>query len=237
MRLPLLDLGTPCRATSCNVNGGFLMSIEPSSGAVNPGKTPTVWVVGGVLGLVSLATAATIVLRPHEASTAQGGESAPASAATATTADAARQAAKQTTPTSSPRPAAARPNKPTGAEAPATREVAVCGHCGVVESVVAVKRKGEGTGLGAVAGGVLGAVVGHQVGGGNGKKAATVLGAVGGGVAGHEVEKRARAETVYQVRIRMDDQSLRNVEQAQAPRVGSRVEIHGRALKTLAPQG
>ena len=35
--------------------------------------------------------------------------------------------------------------------------------------------------MGAVAGGVLGAVLGNQVGHGNGRAAATLLGAVGGG--------------------------------------------------------
>ena len=67
------------------------------------------------------------------------------------------------------------------------------------------------SGVGAVAGGVVGGLLGHQVGGGNGKKAMTVIGAVGGGVAGHEIEKQARATTVYKVTVRMDDGSLRTV--------------------------
>lgn len=110
----------------------------------------------------------------------------------------------------------------------------VCAACGTVESVKAEKHKGEGTGLGAVGGAVIGGVVGHQMGGGDGKKALTVLGAVGGGLAGHEVEKRARSTTVYQVQMRMDDGSARTVTQGTAPAVGARFEVQGSQLKPLA---
>jgi outer membrane lipoprotein SlyB len=115
----------------------------------------------------------------------------------------------------------------------------VCTTCGVIESVQAVQQKGEGTGLGAVAGGVLGGVLGNQVGGGNGRKVATVIGAVGGGFAGHEVEKRARSETSYSVKVRMDDGSIRTVSQSTAPTVGQRVTVDGdtvRASSTPMPQ-
>ncbi|MFY9509975.1 MAG: glycine zipper 2TM domain-containing protein [Rubrivivax sp.] len=107
----------------------------------------------------------------------------------------------------------------------------VCASCGVVEAVTPVQHKGEGTGLGAVAGGVLGAVVGHQVGGGNGKKAMTVIGAVGGGVAGNEIEKRQRATTVYQLKIRMADGTLRSVTQSQQFAVGQQVKLEGETVR------
>jgi outer membrane lipoprotein SlyB len=71
------------------------------------------------------------------------------------------------------------------------------------------------------------------MGGGNGKKAMTVLGAVGGGFAGHEVEKRARSTTVYQVRLRMDDGTTRTVTQQTAPAVGGRFEVEGSTLKAI----
>jgi outer membrane lipoprotein SlyB len=115
----------------------------------------------------------------------------------------------------------------------------VCTTCGVIESVQAVQQKGQGTGLGAVAGGVLGGVLGNQVGGGNGRKVATVIGAVGGGFAGHEVEKRARSETSYSVKVRMDDGSIRTISQSTAPSVGQRVAVDGdtvRASSTPMPQ-
>jgi outer membrane lipoprotein SlyB len=80
-------------------------------------------------------------------------------------------------------------------------------------------------------------VVGHQVGGGNGKKAMTVLGAVGGGLAGHEIEKHARATTVYHVQLRMDDGSKRTVTQTTSPAVGARFDVQGQELKPLAAKG
>src|SRR5262245_43471260 len=52
---------------------------------------------------------------------------------------------------------------------------ATCANCGVIDSVQAVKLKGEGTGLGAVVGGVTGAAVGNQMGKGNGRTAMTVI--------------------------------------------------------------
>lgn len=55
--------------------------------------------------------------------------------------------------------------------------------------------------LGTAIGAVAGAAVGHQVGGGNGKKLATAAGAVAGGVAGHEIQKHHQenaTETVNQ---------------------------------------
>ena len=132
--------------------------------------------------------------------------------------------------------------KPTASLKPAASPKAVaprvaaasCPTCGVIEAVQAVKRKGEGTGLGAVAGGVAGAVLGHQVGKGHGRDAMTVIGAVGGGVAGHEIEKQARATTVYEVRVRMEDGTLRTLERATAPQVGQRVRMEGKAMTLVS---
>jgi outer membrane lipoprotein SlyB len=104
---------------------------------------------------------------------------------------------------------------------------ASCPNCGTVESVVPVQSKGQGTGIGAVTGGVLGAVVGNQIGGGNGKKAMAVLGAIGGGFAGNEVEKRVRGNTVYNVRVRMDDGSIRSLQREQPAAVGTHVVLNG----------
>jgi uncharacterized protein YcfJ len=50
-----------------------------------------------------------------------------------------------------------------------------------------------GTAIGAVVGGLLG----NQVGGGNGKKIATVAGAVGGGYAGNKVQGSMQANDTY----------------------------------------
>jgi outer membrane lipoprotein SlyB len=122
--------------------------------------------------------------------------------------------------------------------AKAAHEDSTCKGCGVVESVTPVTKKGQGTGAGAVVGGVLGGVVGHQMGGGTGKDAMTVIGAIGGGVAGNEVEKRARAETVYQVQLRMDDGSKRTLTlpSAQVAK-GDRVAVEGQNLRRVTGDG
>ncbi len=123
------------------------------------------------------------------------------------------------------------PQRSSSPAKPALTAAATCTSCGVIESVTPFEKKGEGTGIGAVAGGVIGGVVGNQVGGGNGKKAMTVLGAVGGGMAGHEIEKRQRSTTLYAVKVRMQDGSLRSVTQSTAPTVGQKVTVEGAQVR------
>jgi outer membrane lipoprotein SlyB len=118
---------------------------------------------------------------------------------------------------------------PVVVQAPAPK--AVCGNCGTIESVTPVTRKGPGGPVGVIAGGVIGGVLGHQVGGGTGKDLATVLGAVGGAVAGNAVEKNMKKETVYSVRVRMEDGSVRTLEQANAPATGAKVTVDGSSLR------
>ena len=112
-------------------------------------------------------------------------------------------------------------------------QASVCATCGSVESVTAVERPGKPSpiSVGSVAGGVIGAALGNQVGRGNGRTLATVLGAVGGGFAGHAIEGQVRKETVYQVSVRMEDGSRRTIESATAPSVGSRVTVDGNGLQ------
>ena len=105
------------------------------------------------------------------------------------------------------------------AEAPAAQPVAqaappapaVCHSCGVVQSVHAVTQRGEGSGLGAAGGAIVGGLLGHQIGGGTGRKLATVAGAVGGAVVGNQVEGNMKSSTHYQVRVRMNDGKERTV--------------------------
>lgn len=84
-----------------------------------------------------------------------------------------------------------------------------CPECGVVESVRQIEQRGEGTGLGAVGGAVVGGLLGHQVGGGRGKDAMTVVGAVGGAVAGNQIEKHVKSTTAYETTVRFTDGSSR----------------------------
>jgi outer membrane lipoprotein SlyB len=111
-----------------------------------------------------------------------------------------------------------------------------CATCGIVEAVTPVQQQGQATGIGAVAGGVLGAVVGHQIGGGNGRKAMTVLGAVGGGLAGNEIERHQRSTTAYQLKIRMADGSTRSLTQAHALAVGQHVHFDGLHVTPMATE-
>jgi outer membrane lipoprotein SlyB len=108
----------------------------------------------------------------------------------------------------------------------------VCGNCGTVEAVTPVTRQGKGSGVGVVAGGVAGAVLGNQVGKGDGRTAATILGAVGGGWAGNAIEKNVKKTTVYAVSVRMEDGSTRNFEEATAPPVGAKVKVDGATLRS-----
>lgn len=170
-----------------------------------------VWIVAGGLAVAGLALAGSLAW--------QAATGSPASAR-------AQQPEEVILPA---KPAATA--KPAVAPKPAQRvAAAACTTCGVIESVQAVKRKGEATGVGAVAGGVAGAVLGHQMGKGHGRDAMTVIGAVGGGVAGHEIEKQARATTVYEVRVRMEDGSVRTLERSAPPPVGQRVRLEGKAM-------
>ncbi|HEX2530630.1 MAG TPA: glycine zipper 2TM domain-containing protein [Burkholderiaceae bacterium] len=103
----------------------------------------------------------------------------------------------------------------------------ICTSCGRVESVETIKQEAKPTGLGVAAGAVLGGALGNQVGGGKGRTLATVAGAVGGGYAGNEIEKRARATTSYEVRVRMENGSLQTFPYAALPEwhPGDRVRI------------
>jgi outer membrane lipoprotein SlyB len=194
----------------------------PSAAAASSGnriRPHGVWAVAGSLAVAGLALAGVLT---WQAATGSESGAQPGASPSALRAQPAGQAGGT-------KAAAAKPR--------ATAQAAGCGTCGVIEAVQAVQRKGEATGLGAVVGGVAGAAVGNQVGKGNGRKAMTVIGAVGGGVAGHEIEKHARATTVYEVRVRMDDGTVRTLERTSAPPVGRRVRMEGKAMTLLPARG
>jgi uncharacterized protein YcfJ len=173
-----------------------------------------VWIGGGLLCAVTAGLASALVMRtaPEPVAVAPGASPAAVVATAAT--PLAGISTRPVAPVASAAAKATRPSKPiaasttpTEASTPtriATTPAALCASCGVV---------------------------GHQVGGGNGKTAMTVLGAIGGGLAGHEVEKRVRSETRYDVKVRMEDGSSRVFHQAQSIAVGTRVVADGSALK------
>ncbi|HXC40503.1 MAG TPA: glycine zipper 2TM domain-containing protein [Burkholderiales bacterium] len=79
-----------------------------------------------------------------------------------------------------------------------------CAECGTVLSVAQGERKGKGGPIGLIGGGVAGAVLGHQIGSGNGKTLATIAGAAGGAYGGHKIEEKVRSTKVWLVRVQMD---------------------------------
>lgn len=107
---------------------------------------------------------------------------------------------------------------------------AACQDCGVVESVDAVKVQGRTNGLGAVAGGLGGALVGNRIAGNHNRALGGVVGAVGGGLLGNAIEKHERTTTVYDVGVRMEDGTLRTVRQSTAPAVGEKVRVESDGL-------
>lgn len=106
----------------------------------------------------------------------------------------------------------------------------VCASCGTVESVTPIQREASPSGAGAVAGAVLGGLVGNQFGGGDGKALATIAGVLGGGWAGNTVEKKMKKDIVYEVTVRMEDGSLRHIEQSTPPAVGAKVNLEGSSM-------
>jgi outer membrane lipoprotein SlyB len=202
--------------------------------------------IGGGLGLVALSIAATalVVRAPASKDVADGQRAAAIGALDGSVAtgksssgvvkqpDLPDEKAETAQRASDTKPAPVQAQRP--ARAPVRTAAATCANCGVVAAVTPVKQKGEGSGVGAVGGAVVGGLLGSAVGGGDGKKVATVLGAVGGGFAGNEIEKRHKATTVYQVRVRMDDGTTRTVTQATAPAVGAKVKVEGSTLRARA---
>lgn len=125
----------------------------------------------------------------------------------------------------------------TAASAPAKQAPVVaakCNNCGQIASVSEIVTKGDGTGLGAVGGAVVGGVLGNQVGGGRGKDLATVAGAVGGAVAGNEIEKRAKSEKRYEIVVRLDDGGSQTFMEPNLPswRPGDRVKIDNGTIQS-----
>jgi outer membrane lipoprotein SlyB len=114
---------------------------------------------------------------------------------------------------------------------------AVCLECGVVQSVQEVDSKGAGgSGIGYAGGAVVGGVLGHQVGEGNGNKLATVVGAVGGALLGNEAEKRVNTSKAFDITVRFDDGSSRVFTEANLPtwRNGDKVRVVNGVIQSNA---
>jgi outer membrane lipoprotein SlyB len=99
---------------------------------------------------------------------------------------------------------------------------------GTIDSIQVTRVAPSTTGTGVVAGGVVGALLGNQIGSGSGRTAATVAGAVGGAMVGNQIEKsRTQAYDAYQVGVRLENGDFRTITQdnVQDLRVGTRVRV------------
>ena len=210
-----------------------------------------VWIGGGLMALTIIALATTLVVRNTDAlpdataTTAAGSGAATLVATNATPGTPATQpapVANQAPINESARPVhhvpspvhheAARDNPPQQVAA-----APVCETCGVIDGYSAVKVQGQNNGVGAVAGGLGGALVGSQIAGRHNHTIGGVVGAIGGGLLGNAIESHERTTTVYDVRVRMADGSVRTVRQSTVPTVGQRVNVDGHALRPIDGQG
>ena len=101
---------------------------------------------------------------------------------------------------------------------------------GVVRDIELMPMSARSPGAGALLGGVIGAVVGNQIGSGSGRAAATVIGGVGGAVVGNNIENRnRRGDEVYRVTVSLQNGDLATFDFRQVDdlRIGDRVRVEG----------
>jgi len=209
-----------------------------------------VWIGGGLMALTIIALATTLVVKNNDALP----EATPLAATTTTPGAPTTEQSSVANPpvvvaqqsgATSPAHEAARPvhHTPThnNAKDNAPQQVAaaapVCTTCGVIDSYSAVQVKGQNNGVGAVAGGLGGALVGSKIAGRGNHTLGGAIGAVGGGLLGNAIESHERTTTAYDVRVRMADGSVRTVRQASIPNVGQRVNVEGNTLHAIDGQG
>ncbi|MFZ3128760.1 MAG: glycine zipper 2TM domain-containing protein [Rhodoferax sp.] len=108
----------------------------------------------------------------------------------------------------------------------------VCADCGRVAAVSVTEKAGESTALGMIAGGVGGALLGNQVGGGIGKDIATIAGAAGGAYAGKKIEEKIKTHKIWTVSVQYENGSRNNFEFDQDPgyAVGDAVKNAGNTI-------
>ena len=100
---------------------------------------------------------------------------------------------------------------------------------GTVLAVLPVRIQPQSSGLGALGGLAAGGALGHQIGNGNGRTAATVIGAIAGSILGGRVEASATQSAGEQVTVRLQSgQVLAVTQAADVPlAVGQKVQVVG----------
>ena len=222
-----------------------------SNRSVASGIHRGVWIGGGLMALTIIALATTLVVKhndalPDSAATPLVSTTTPGAPTTqqSSVANGPAVVAQQgsTAPAhETPRPVHHTPtHNSAGNASNESQQVAaapVCTTCGVIEGYSAVQVKGQNNGVGAVAGGLGGALVGSKIAGRSNHTLGGVIGAVGGGLLGNAIESHERTSTAYDVRVRMDDGTVRTLRQASIPNVGAHVSVEGNAMHTIAGQG
>jgi outer membrane lipoprotein SlyB len=113
------------------------------------------------------------------------------------------------------------------------RVVRYCSNCATVEAINVIEVNGDGNYIGTIGGGVVGALLGSQVGDGNGRTAAQVAGALGGAYVGRNIDRaNARQTRHYEVVVRFANGGTQTVQFANDPgmRVGEKVKINDGVL-------
>ena len=209
-----------------------------------------IWIGGGLMALTIIALATTLVVKNNDGlSDSASAATSPLVATTvtpgATSTDPAAVAPQPTANTpvhEATRPVHHTPSRntvatTTGEPQQQVAAVPACTTCGVIDGYSAVQVKGQNNGVGAVAGGLGGALIGSKIAGRNNHTLGGVIGAVGGGLLGNAIESHERTATAYDVRVRMSDGSIRTVRQASVPTVGQRVNVEGNTLRAIDGQG
>ena len=217
-----------------------------SAGGIHRG----VWIGGGLMAVTIIALATRLGVKSNDA-LPDPAAGAPTALAAAPATPAATNPSTAVVPAPVPTPAtpaneSTRPvhHAPAHHQArhdDAPQQVAAatpaCANCGVIEGYSAVQVKGQNNGVGAVAGGLGGALLGSKVAGRNNHTLGGVIGAVGGGLLGNAIESHERVATVYDVRVRMADGSVRTLRQSHVPTVGQHVSVDGSTLRAVDAQG
>lgn len=133
--------------------------------------------------------------------------------------------------------AKARRDAGSGAGGARTGVASTCPDCARVVSISQVEREGEPSALGTIAGGIAGALLGRQIGGGSGQDLATVAGAAGGAYAGRQIEKKVSTHKAWLIAVQFPDGSRAEHEYAQDPglRVGDLVRKTDQGFVRPAP--
>ena len=232
-----------------------MSSTTPNTTSGAAGLPRGIWIGGGLMALTIIALATTLVVKGNNSDTAAADTAAPLVATTTTPgAPTTPQSPVDNPSTSGTAPAneSTRPahHTPASVHHETARETAqndapqqvaaaapVCTTCGVIDGYSAVQVKGQNNGVGAVAGGVGGALIGSKIAGRGNHTLGGAIGAIGGGLLGNAIESHERTSTAYDVRVRMNDGSIRTVRQATVPTVGQHVTIDGNTIKAAGAQG